>query len=49
MFDVVERRYPGRHYVMVDEKLRILAAMKKGLGDRLTTVFSALGTLPARP
>ena len=39
----MERRYPARHYVMVDDKLRILAAMKKILGDRLTTVFPRQG------
>lgn len=39
----LERRYPARHYVMVDDKLRILAAMKKSLGNRLTTVFPRQG------
>jgi len=39
MLDDVEQRYPARHYVMVDDKLRILAAMKDILRDRLTTVF----------
>jgi FMN phosphatase YigB (HAD superfamily) len=39
----VERRYPARHYVMVDDKLRILTAMKKIWGDRLTTVFPRQG------
>src|SRR6202008_4425717 len=34
----VERRYPAEHYVIVDDKLRILAAMKKAWGDRVTTV-----------
>ena len=29
MLDDVEQRYPARHYVMVDDKLRILAAMKR--------------------
>ena len=32
MLDDVERRYPARHYVMVDDKLRILAVMKKVWG-----------------
>jgi FMN phosphatase YigB (HAD superfamily) len=41
--DDVERRYPARHYVMVDDKLRILAAMKELWGDRLTTVFPRQG------
>ena len=39
----VEQRFPARHYVMVDDKLRILAAMKRILGDRLTTVFPRQG------
>ena len=43
MRDDVERRYPARHYVMVDDKLRILAAMKKIQRDRLTTVFPRQG------
>jgi FMN phosphatase YigB (HAD superfamily) len=43
MLKEVESRYPARHYVMVDDKLRILAAMKKIWGDRLTTVFPRQG------
>ena len=43
MLDAVEQRYPARHYVMVDDKLRILAAMKKLWGDRLTSVFPRQG------
>src|SRR5262245_61860565 len=39
MADDVELRYPARHYVTVDDKLRSLAAMKNAGGDRLTTVF----------
>jgi len=39
----VEKRYPAEHYVMVDDKLRILAAMKKIWGERLTTVFPRQG------
>jgi hypothetical protein len=39
----VEQRYPARHYVMVDDKLRILAAMKQIWSDRLTTVFPRQG------
>jgi len=39
----LEQRFPARHYVMVDDKLRILAAMKKILQDRLTTVFPCQG------
>jgi FMN phosphatase YigB (HAD superfamily) len=43
MLDDVERRYPARRYVMVDDKLRILTAMKKIWRDRLTTVFVRQG------
>jgi polyphosphate glucokinase len=43
MLDDLERHYPARHYVMVDDKLRILAAMKEVMGDRLTTVFPRQG------
>lgn len=43
MLDDVAQRYPARHYVMVDDKLRILAAMKNVWGDRLTTVFVRQG------
>ncbi|MDT5268432.1 MAG: hypothetical protein QOH49_618 [Acidobacteriota bacterium] len=39
----VERRYPAEHYVMVDDKLRILAAMKQAWGRRVTTVFPRQG------
>jgi FMN phosphatase YigB (HAD superfamily) len=41
--DDVERRYPADHYVMVDDKIRILAAMKKTWGSRVTTVFAKQG------
>jgi FMN phosphatase YigB (HAD superfamily) len=43
MLDDVERRYPARHYVMVDDKLRILASMKAAWGARLTTVLVRQG------
>ena len=39
----VERRYPARRYVLVDDKLRILAAIKKLWGSRVTTVFPRQG------
>src|SRR5262249_25578898 len=39
----VQRRFPARHYVMVDDKLRILSAMKEVLGPRVTTVFVRQG------
>jgi FMN phosphatase YigB (HAD superfamily) len=41
--DVVQRLHPARHYVMIDDKPRVLAAMKSGLGDRLTTVLPLQG------
>ena len=43
MLDDVERRYPAARYVMVDDKLRILAEMKRVWRDRLTTVFVRQG------
>jgi FMN phosphatase YigB (HAD superfamily) len=41
--DDVERLYPADHYVLIDDKLRILAAVKKIWGDRVTTVFPKQG------
>jgi FMN phosphatase YigB (HAD superfamily) len=43
MLDAVERHYPAKHYVMVDDKLRLLDAMKKVWGSKLTTVFVRQG------
>jgi FMN phosphatase YigB (HAD superfamily) len=43
MLDDIERRYPASHYVMVDDKLRILTAMKAIWRDRVTTVFVRQG------
>jgi FMN phosphatase YigB (HAD superfamily) len=43
MLDDGGARFPARHYVMVDDKLRILAAMKRAWGERLTTVFPRQG------
>ena len=43
MLTAVEQRYPARRYVMVDDKVRLLSAMKSILGDRLTTVFLRQG------
>jgi FMN phosphatase YigB (HAD superfamily) len=39
----VERRFPAEHYVLVDDKLRILDAVKQVWGDRVTTVFPRQG------
>jgi FMN phosphatase YigB (HAD superfamily) len=41
--DDVERRYPAEHYVIVDDKLRILDAIKRGWESRVTTVFLRQG------
>src|SRR5918996_2117340 len=41
--DDVERRYPAERYVLVDDKLRILDAVKKIWGNRVTTVFPRQG------
>jgi FMN phosphatase YigB (HAD superfamily) len=49
MLESVERRYPARHYVMVDDKLRILAAMKQAWGPALTTVFPRQGHYAVDP
>ena len=43
MLPAVARRYPAGHYVMVDDKLRILTAMKRAWGGKLTTVFARQG------
>jgi hypothetical protein len=39
----VERRYPAARYVLVDDKLRILAAIKGIWGQRVTTIFPQQG------
>ena len=43
MLDEVERQYPADHYVLVDDKVRILAAVKHAWGSRVTTVFPRQG------
>ena len=45
----VERLYPARHYVLIDDKLRILAAVKKAWGNRVTTVFPKQGHYAVDP
>jgi FMN phosphatase YigB (HAD superfamily) len=39
----VEKRYPADHYVLIDDKVRILDAVKKVWGKRVTTVFPRQG------
>ncbi|MDR3569420.1 MAG: hypothetical protein P4L43_15445 [Syntrophobacteraceae bacterium] len=49
MLEDVERHYPGRRYVMVDDKLRLLAAIKKIWENRVTTVFVRQGRYAHTP
>jgi len=39
----LQQRYPGDHYVVIDDKLKILTAVKKVWGARVTTVFPRQG------
>jgi FMN phosphatase YigB (HAD superfamily) len=39
----IKRRYPAEHYVLVDDKLRILTVFKNAWGNRVTTVFPKQG------
>jgi FMN phosphatase YigB (HAD superfamily) len=41
--DDVERRYPAAHYVLIDDKPRILTAVKTAWGNRVTTVLPRQG------
>jgi FMN phosphatase YigB (HAD superfamily) len=43
VLDHVQQRYPAAHYVMVDDKANLLAAMKSILGSKLSTVFVRQG------
>lgn len=43
MTDDIEAHYPAAHYVVIDDKLKILSAMKNAWGDRVTTVFPRQG------
>jgi len=43
MLDTVQRCYPARRYVMVDDKQRVLTAIKEILRERLVTVFPRQG------
>jgi len=45
----VERLYPAKHYVLIDDKLRILTAVKQTWGDRVTTVFPRQGQYALDP
>lgn len=45
----VEAHYPARRYVLIDDKLRILTAVKKAWGPRVTTVFPRQGSYAHDP
>jgi FMN phosphatase YigB (HAD superfamily) len=47
--EYVERIYPANHYVLIDDKLRILAAVKEVWGRRVTTVFPKQGHYASDP
>jgi hypothetical protein len=47
--DDVERRFPAEHYVIIDDKRRILAAIKQFWGERATTVFVRQGSYAHDP
>jgi hypothetical protein len=47
--DDVERLYPADHYVLIDDKLRVLAVVKKIWGERVTTVFPKQGHYAVDP
>jgi len=49
VLDHMQQRYPAKHYVMVDDKPNLLAAMKSVLKDRLTTVFVRQGHYALAP
>jgi FMN phosphatase YigB (HAD superfamily) len=43
MLDDVAKRYPAEHYLMVDDKLRLLSEVKKQWGDKVTTIHCKQG------
>jgi FMN phosphatase YigB (HAD superfamily) len=47
--DDVERRYPARRYVLLDDKLRVLTAVKRAWGERVTTIFVRQGQYAHEP
>jgi phosphoglycolate phosphatase-like HAD superfamily hydrolase len=47
--DAVERRFPADHYLLVDDKIRILAAVKERWGARVTTVWPKQGHYATAP
>jgi FMN phosphatase YigB (HAD superfamily) len=49
VLDHMQQRYPAKHYVMVDDKPNLLAAMKSALKEKLTTVFVRQGHYALAP
>jgi FMN phosphatase YigB (HAD superfamily) len=49
MLAAVVAKYPARHYVMIDDKLRVLSMMKNEWRERLTTVFPRQGHYASDP
>jgi FMN phosphatase YigB (HAD superfamily) len=49
VLDHVLQRYPASHYVVVDDKPNLLSAMKRILGEKLTTVFVRQGHYARAP
>lgn len=49
MLDDVQDHYPAQHYVMVEDKLRVLDGMQRQWRDRLTTVFVRQGHYATDP
>jgi FMN phosphatase YigB (HAD superfamily) len=47
--DAVERAYPARHYVVIDDKASVLGAIKTVWGKRVTTVFVRQGHYANNP
>lgn len=47
--DDVEKHYPACQYVLIDDKLRILTAVKRVWGSRVTTVFPRQGHYASDP
>jgi FMN phosphatase YigB (HAD superfamily) len=39
----VKSHFPARRYILIDDKLRILDAVKRGWGDRVITIFPRQG------
>lgn len=49
MLDVIRTEYPAAHYVLIDDKLRLLAAFKEKWGNGVTTVFPRQGHYAVDP